>query len=74
MKAYRRSLATLGVAAVLPIVIFAAVQIIYSLKKDSQEIQAATLLRSEELMSRIDAVITADLRCAASHGVLIVAG
>ena len=61
MKAYRRSLAALGVAAFLPIVVFAAVQIIYSLKRDSQEIRAATLMRDQGLMSQIDAVITADL-------------
>jgi signal transduction histidine kinase/CheY-like chemotaxis protein len=61
MQAFRRSLITLTLAALLPVVVFVAVQVLYTLKRDSAEIEQATLVRAQEVTQLVDARINADL-------------
>jgi signal transduction histidine kinase len=61
MKAYRRSLIALGLAALLPVVVFVAVQVLYTLKRDREQIESQTLARSSEVMALVDAKIAADV-------------
>ncbi len=61
MKAYRRSLVALGLAALLPVVVFVAVQVLYTLKRDREQVESQTLARASEVMALVDAKIAADV-------------
>ncbi|MET0984759.1 MAG: response regulator [Steroidobacteraceae bacterium] len=61
MKAFRRSLLALGLAALLPIVVFVAVQVVFTLKRDREDLEAAYLTRTADVMRILDARVEADL-------------
>src|SRR5918999_5609331 len=55
MRFFRRSLAALGVAAMLPTVVFAAFSVFYLLRVERERVETATLGRSQILMMLVDA-------------------
>jgi signal transduction histidine kinase len=55
MRFFRRSLIALGVAAMLPTVVFAAFSVFYLLRAERERVQTATLARSEIVMAVVDA-------------------
>lgn len=61
MRFFRRSLVALGVAAMLPTVVFAAISSFYFLRAERQRVETETLARSEILMTLVDARIQRDL-------------
>jgi signal transduction histidine kinase len=61
MRFFRRSLLALGVAAMLPTLVFAAVATFYFLRTERARIETATLGRSELVMMLIDARLERDL-------------
>jgi signal transduction histidine kinase len=61
MRFFRRSLIALGVAAMLPTLVFAAVAIFYFLRAERARIETATLGRSELVMMLIDARLQRDI-------------
>jgi signal transduction histidine kinase/CheY-like chemotaxis protein len=61
MRFFRRSLVALGVAAMLPTIVFAAVAIFSSLRAESQRVEAATLGRSQMVMTLVDARLQRDV-------------
>ena len=67
MRFFRRSLITLGVAATLPTIVFAAVGAFYFLRAERARIEAATLSQSEILTLLVDGRLHRDL---AALGVL----
>src|SRR5699024_2161625 len=58
---FRRSLVVLGVAASLPTVVFAAVGMFYFLHAQRNQVERATLDRSRNLMTLVDAKLRGDL-------------
>jgi signal transduction histidine kinase/CheY-like chemotaxis protein len=60
MRFFRRSLVALGVAAMLPTIVFAAVAVLYSLRAESRRIEAGTLGRSQIVMMLADATLQRD--------------
>jgi signal transduction histidine kinase len=61
MRSFRRSLVALGVATMLPTVVFAAVSILFFLRAERERIEAATLARSGVVMTLIDARLQRDV-------------
>src|SRR5262245_38254534 len=61
MRFFRRSLVALGVAAMLPTIVFAAVGLFYFLRAERQRVETETLARSEILMTLVDARLQRDL-------------
>ena len=61
MKAFRRSLLTLGLAALLPIVAFVAVQVVFTLRRDREQLEQTYLNRTADVLRIVDARIGADL-------------
>src|SRR5262245_33755026 len=61
MRFFRRSLVALGVAAMLPTVVFAAVGIFYFLRAEGRRVEEATLGRSESVMMLADAALQREL-------------
>jgi signal transduction histidine kinase/CheY-like chemotaxis protein len=55
MRFFRRSLIALGVAAMLPTVVFAAVSVFYLLRAERERVTNATVARSEVVMALVDA-------------------
>jgi signal transduction histidine kinase len=60
MRFFRRSLIALGVAAILPIVLFSAVQVFSLLQDQKHRIEAATIVRAQEVMALTDSEIDAN--------------
>jgi signal transduction histidine kinase/CheY-like chemotaxis protein len=54
MKFFRRSLVTLGVAAMLPTLVFAAVSVFYLLRAERERVANSTIARSEFVMALVD--------------------
>jgi signal transduction histidine kinase len=54
MKVFRRSLAALGIAAMLPTVVFAAFSVFHLLRLERERVSSATLAQSEFLMALVD--------------------
>jgi signal transduction histidine kinase/ActR/RegA family two-component response regulator len=54
MRFFRRSLAALGVAAMLPTVVFSAFSVFYLLRVERERVETATLARSQTLMMLVD--------------------
>jgi signal transduction histidine kinase/CheY-like chemotaxis protein len=54
MKFFRRSLVALGVAAMLPTVVFAAVTVFYLLRAERERVTNATVTESEFVMALVD--------------------
>ena len=54
MTFFRRSLVTLGVAAMLPTVVFAAVSVFYLLRAERERVTNSTIAQSEFLMTLVD--------------------
>ena len=61
MQSFRRSLVALGVAAMLPTLLFAAVGTFFLLRAERLQIEAAALRSSQVLMSLVDAQLRGDL-------------
>ena len=61
MRLFRRSLIALGVAASLPTVVFAAVGLFYFLRAERNQVEKATLERSQTIMILVDAALRSDL-------------
>jgi signal transduction histidine kinase len=61
MRFFRRSLIALGVAAMLPTIVFGAVGLFYFLRAERQRVETETLSRSEILMTLVDARLQRDL-------------
>jgi len=61
MRSFRRSLTALGVAAMLPTLVFAAVAIFYFLRAEGRRVEMQTLGRSQIVMSLTDAQLRGDL-------------
>jgi signal transduction histidine kinase len=61
MRFFRRSLITLGVAAMLPTVVFAAVGVFYFLRAERARVEAETLRRSETVTMLVDAQLQRDI-------------
>jgi signal transduction histidine kinase len=61
MRFFRRSLVALGVAAMLPTIVFAAVSVFYFLRAERQRVETETLARSEILMTLVDARLQRDI-------------
>jgi hypothetical protein len=61
MRSFRRSLTALGVAAMLPTLVFAAVAILYFLRAEGRRVEIQTLGRSQIITSLIDAQLRGDL-------------
>lgn len=55
MRFFRRSLIALGVAAILPTVLFSAVVLFYLLRAEGNRVEADTLSRSRDVMNLVDA-------------------
>jgi len=54
MTFFRRSLVTLGVAAMLPTVVFAAVSVFYLLRAERERVTNSTIAQSEYVMTLVD--------------------
>jgi len=54
MTFFRRSLVTLGVAAMLPTVVFAAVSVFYLLRAERERVANSTIAQSEFVMTLVD--------------------
>jgi signal transduction histidine kinase/ActR/RegA family two-component response regulator len=54
MRFFRRSLAALGVAAMLPTVVFAAFSVFYLLRVERERVETETVRRSQVLMMLVD--------------------
>ena len=54
MRFFRRSLVALGVAAMLPTVVFAAVSVFYLLRLEGERVQSATVEQSKVVMTLVD--------------------
>jgi signal transduction histidine kinase/CheY-like chemotaxis protein len=54
MTFFRRSLVTLGVAAMLPTVVFAAVSVFYLLRAERERVTNSTIAQSEFVMTLVD--------------------
>jgi len=54
MTFFRRSLVTLGVAAMLPTVVFAAVSVFYLLRAERERVSNSTIAQSEYVMTLVD--------------------
>jgi signal transduction histidine kinase len=61
MRSFRRSLVALGVATMLPTVVFAAVSILFFLRAERERVEAATLARSGFVMTLVDARLQRDV-------------
>jgi signal transduction histidine kinase len=61
MRFFRRSLVALGVAAVLPTVVFAAVAIFYFLRLESNRVESDALRNAQVLMTLVDARLQRDM-------------
>lgn len=54
MRFFRRSLVALGVAAMLPTVVFAAVSVFYLLRAERERVTTATVEQSRIVMTLVD--------------------
>lgn len=61
MKAFRRSLVALGVAATLPVMLLAAVAVFYLLRLERAQLRSATLVQAEQIVQLADARASRDL-------------
>jgi signal transduction histidine kinase/CheY-like chemotaxis protein len=61
MGIFRRSLAALGIAAMLPTIVFAAVGVFYMLRVERERIEEATLAQTRAVVALVDSRLQRDL-------------
>jgi signal transduction histidine kinase len=61
MRIFRRSLAALGIAAMLPTIVFAAVGVFYMLRVERERVEDATLAETQGVVALVDLRLQRDL-------------
>jgi len=61
MTGHRRSLLSLGLAALLPVILFAAVQVLFIARQDREQTRSTSLAHAKEAMLQVDAAIKSAL-------------